>query len=374
MGNRVSLADRLVITKNRPAGFDYMRILLATAIVAWHTFITAQGDAAQYAVWNGPFRFIPGLTLPMFFALSGFLVAGSLERSKTLVSFLGLRVLRIMPALIVETVVSALIIGPIFTALPLGQYYSNPQFHAYLLNIVGDVHFYLPGVFSHNPKPYVINGQLWTVPWELACYATLAIIAFVGLAKTPLRVLAAFVVCQLVVGFYGLHHLRPAVSAVPGTSLVMCFLAGVIGYRWREKIVWSAPVAVIAALVTVACLVIPNADRIIAIPVAYLTVYLGLLAPRRLPVICSGDYSYGIFLYGFPIQQVMAALFPLAHTIWGNFLLAYPVVCTLAVASWWGVEKQAFRLRPLLMVIEQRWLALRSTLIPARPAAAPTGD
>lgn len=77
----------------------------------------------------------------MFFALSGFLVIGSLERSKTLVTFLGLRAFRIVPTLKVDVVLAALIIGPIVTTLDFKEYFTEIGFRSYFLNILGDIQF-----------------------------------------------------------------------------------------------------------------------------------------------------------------------------------------------------------------------------------------
>ncbi|MCI0735547.1 MAG: acyltransferase family protein, partial [Beijerinckiaceae bacterium] len=146
---QVNLSDRLTVTVGRPSGFDYMRLGLAVSVVLLHSFRTTYGDDAE--LWETPLRPFLRVILPMFFALSGFLVAGSLERSKTMITFLGLRVIRIYPALAVEVTLSALLIGTAVTTLPLGSYFSDPLFWKYLLNAIGDVHFYLPGVFETNP-------------------------------------------------------------------------------------------------------------------------------------------------------------------------------------------------------------------------------
>ena len=101
------------------AGFDYVRTALALAVLVWHSYILSAGSAALYrAAWSGPFRFLLAIILPMFFALSGFLVAGSLERTRAH-QFVVLRALRLIPALAVEVTLSALILGAFFTTLPL---------------------------------------------------------------------------------------------------------------------------------------------------------------------------------------------------------------------------------------------------------------
>jgi len=135
----VSLQDRLVATDGRPSGFDYLRLWLAISVVFIHCPTTTNGaDPFVDTPLNAYVRAI----LPMFFALSGFLVAGSLERCKTLLGFLGLRVIRIYPALAVEVVLSAFLIGALVTTYPWSRYYSDPLFFLYLRNALGDIHLF----------------------------------------------------------------------------------------------------------------------------------------------------------------------------------------------------------------------------------------
>src|ERR1700744_2350383 len=151
----ITVEQRLVEGQNRPSGFDYLRIVLAVGVVLAHSFLLPTGPAGEN---NWYFMFAP-LIVPMFFALSGFLIAGSFERAKSLFVFFGLRVFRIAPALSVEVLISALILGPLLTDYSLRQYLAAPEFHAYFLNIVGEIHYVLPGVFLHNPNN-LVNGQL----------------------------------------------------------------------------------------------------------------------------------------------------------------------------------------------------------------------
>ena len=117
-----SFADQLALSRNRPAGFDYMRIVLAAAVVCQHSMNATLGLRQTLELLASPFRIPVAMILAFFFALSGFLVTGSLSRCKSLISFLGLRALRIAPALAVETALSAIIVGPIFSETSLVQY------------------------------------------------------------------------------------------------------------------------------------------------------------------------------------------------------------------------------------------------------------
>src|SRR5690348_10328912 len=137
-----SLASRLNVTQNRPSGFDYMRLALSLGVICSHSaFLT--GDQDSFLASTPIFA---SFILPMFFSLSGFLVAGSLERSKTLIAFIGLRAFRIMPALTVEVLLSAFLLGPFLTTLSIANYVTDAQLASYFLNILGDIHYQLPGV------------------------------------------------------------------------------------------------------------------------------------------------------------------------------------------------------------------------------------
>jgi len=123
-----------------------------------HSFSTSYGASAGDQIATGPFRPLVCFLLPAFFALSGFLVAGSLVRND-LLSFGALRFLRIFPALIGEVVISALIIGPVFPILSLNQYFTNQTFYKYFLNVIGYIHYQLPGVFLGVPLNAMVNQQ-----------------------------------------------------------------------------------------------------------------------------------------------------------------------------------------------------------------------
>jgi len=373
-----TLEDRLVATGGRPAGFDYLRIGLAIAVIFFHSFDLTAGDDAALHAMHGIFRPIDALVLPMFFSLSGFLVAGSLERSRTLISFLGLRVIRLVPALFVEVVFSAVIIGLLFTQLPYRDYFENPMFSHYFLNIIGDIHFRLPGVFITNPSSGTVNQQLWTIPWEMRCYLAIAIIAAFGVARRAKLFVASVIVLNVVLfvhhGFLGTRHLHHAIDggSFDGILLVLSFLYGIAFYLLRSSIVWLKWIFFAATPAVLLLTSLPYAffgDWLAPSLVAYITIYLGLLEPRRSKLVSSGDYSYGVYLYGFPVQQAMVATLGVAGMHWYvNFPLSLAVAAMLAIASWHLVEKHAAGLRPLLFkgesAVMDRYAALRERLVP----------
>lgn len=357
----MTLEERLVATGYRPAGFDYMRITLAVLILCWHSVVTSYGRDAQHAVGEAA-RPVVAVLLPMFFTLSGFLVAGSLERCRTIGMFLGLRVIRIFPALAVESLISALVLGAALTTLTPGEYFSHPLFHKYFLNILGEPQFYLPGVFDTNPSQKV-NGQLWTVPWELRCYVVLAALAAFGLVRRRWIILAAILgMTAMSIAVALVKHpgaLSATAGSLQGPELVVGFLAGVALYMYRERVRWSMALGLIALAAGLILLAIPYGAYPALLPISYATVCLGLANPPKVGILKTADYSYGIFLYSYALQQTVMYLAPGARHWWINIAIALPLSLAVSAASWHFIEKPALGWRRYLVSMEKGWLATR---------------
>lgn len=380
---RQTLESRIVAAGGRPSGFDYLRLGLALYVVASHAPMIAYGHAIDSVFQLGRLRPFHALVLPMFFALSGFLVSGSLVRSRSLFGFIGLRILRLAPALVAETLLAGLLIGPVFTHYPLARYFGDPMFRRYFLNLFGDVQFFLPGVFSGNPFPDVVNGQLWTLPFELLCYAALGCWTF-GAAIVPALGrrwafnILVFVLNAALLGWRVHHPLPTPDPIVGGPALIECFLYGVMFYLNRTRIVWSGWMA-LGCLGVAFVLMDPvrSAWGDLAAPAlaAYLVVYVGLMQPRRTRIVRSGDYSYGLYLFSYPIQQAVVATFGVLGLIGlGDLAIALPLAALAAAMSWHFLERPALALRPTLLALETAWLCrIGSRLGSAVPLARRLG-
>lgn len=354
-----TLSEKLELAGGRPSGFDYLRLALAVSVVLIHVVVVEFGHPFVVEFWNVAWRRpIAGMVLPMFFALSGFLIAGSLFRTPTVPGFLALRALRILPALAVEITLSALILGVLFTTLPLREYFSDSLFSRYFLNILGEPQYFLPGVFASNPNPHFVNAQLWTIPWELKCYAAIAVMALFTLTNGPKRVLAAIAVFNV----YLLATVTDVIPffAVPAICLVQAFLAGLLLYTFRTRIPHRALIFVGCLALCCVLFSVPYGRLFVAFPAAYATVFIGLTNPTRSQILLSGDYSYGIFLYGYPIQQSFAHLTGGGHWI-AHLLTVVPITFGVAAASWWLLEKHALTLRRFIPRAEARYVAFRKS-------------
>lgn len=362
------IGERIAETGGRSTGFDYMRIILAVAVVLWHSFTTAYGNGFAYSFLTTPLRPIVAVIVPMFFALSGFLVAGSLFRN-SVATFIGLRVIRIVPALAMETLLSALILGPLLTISPMREYFLNPIFLKYICNIVGWIHYQLPGLFLDNPVANRVNGQLWTVPWELWCYAALTLGALLRIVRFPALfagLTIAGTVILFVVEVFVLHGGMDQENGVAPPALLMGFLSAVSIYLYRVRIPWSGPLAAASAVALVALLFVPGGDYLIGFPAAYTTIYLGLLNPRKITLLEGADYSYGLYIYHYVIQQALVFTLPGGRHWWIVFPASLALGSIFAAFSWKFIEKPSLRSRKHLPMIEQIFGWFAAKLSPAR--------
>ena len=220
----------LAATRGLGPGFDSCRLALATLIVVVHALQLTNTQAAIAARWFEAREIL----VPAFFALSGFLVWGSFLRIRDLTQFMAFRVLRILPALFVEVALSALALGPLTTRPPLRDYVADPQFPAYFSNVLGVIRYQLPGVFSANPQQ-IVNGSLFTVPSEMACYLTLAALIYMNIAQKKYLMLGAFVLIEVAMAlFYGVSGRD--LHAIDYKQFILDFYAGALLYAFRDRV------------------------------------------------------------------------------------------------------------------------------------------
>ncbi len=342
---RRSFGAILEANRGHGPGFDFMRLALALCVVLFHAFQLSYGRDWNEGLFVGPIMLI----VPAFFALSGFLVTGSMVRNPDVKGFLVLRGLRILPALGVEITLSALILGPIVTSVPLAEYVADPRFVRYFTNAIGVIRFALPGVFETNPVAMTVNGQLWTVPSELHCYMALALAMLLRISAQRWAMLALFLVAASAECFLALlpgRHYTLQVLNSP-EMLVLCFVCGNVFYLWKDRI--PADIRLFAASIVayMACVfLVPALGLLVgSLAASYFTVYLGMQRIPRVPVLMAGDYSYGIYLYSFPIQQTVVWLLPDERQWFVNLAISAPLAILFAAASWHYVEKPCLRLR-----------------------------
>lgn len=323
--------------------FHLLRLLAASLVVFGHSWAIALNpshDTDPLGERTG--LFTGTVAVDMFFWVSGFLVTMSYSRRQSARDFILARVLRIFPALIVCVLASALVLGPLLTTLPVSDYFAMPATWDYLDHNLrlDDIQWTLPGVFPSNPKAGIVNGCLWTLPGEIRMYEFVLILGVLGLLRNATGFWCGLtVLCCLVAGWPETTWLQ----LDDYREFAAFFAGGAACWFHREWIPVST--AVLVALVVLAAVASGDAayPLLLRLAIGYATLWLAYGA--RLPKLERiGDYSYGIYLYGFPMQQLVAQWFP-AWGPWISLGLSLPLSLACAVVSWHLVEKPAQGLR-----------------------------
>ena len=299
-----------------------------------------------------------GLSLiPMFFCLSGFLVAGSALRLQSLKVFLVFRVLRILPALLVEVSLSAIIMGGLLTSYVLKDYYTSQGFFRYFGNIVGHVQFYLPGVFEKHPMN-IVNVNLWTLQPEFYCYGLMALLMMTGIIRRSTCYSTAFifgsgVFFALIYAGYLPFEMITGVL-VPHWVLVYCFLLGIVIYLNADYIPIHRGVFIVCVLLTYLFFSFQPTKMLAIFTVSYCTIYVGMTHIKAISWLPKGDYSYGMYLYGFPMGQLLWHCFPILRN-WGAiaFCTLLVTLC-FAIASWYLIEKRMLKLKRYFLEVASK--------------------
>ena len=321
-----------------------LRHFAAALVIAGHGYALAAqtGEARDVLSLLLPGFYAGSIAVCAFFAISGCLVTHAWLRRQDLWHFVKARVLRIYPAYAVCLFVTAVVIGPAFTVLPLQEYLLHAQTRDYLSRNVdlAGLAYTLPGVFSHNPVPEVVNGSLWSLALEARTYLILIVLAALRLLGRP-RVFTALVLIHAMVTGWGWLQ-QPPHDQDKG-ALTVLFMATALAATHAHRLPVSTRLLV--ALGAVAWLIRGTGAFV---PVAMLTIgYFTLWFAWRLPawrLPWRGDYSYGLFLYGFPVQQVLVAVYPQITPPWLG-VCALPVTLLVAIASWHWVEQPMLRLK-----------------------------
>lgn len=337
------------VVHGRNNNFHLLRLMAASAVLYSHSFPLATGDKQ-----TEPLRAAYGCTfgsiaVDLFFLISGMLVTMSLIRRSSAVDFAKARFFRIWPGLTVAVLLSVLILGPVFTTVPLPTYFTSKDTAKYLvLNLLlfKGVAYVLPGVYTTNAWPSAINGSLWTLPSEVRCYAALlAIWVLLKPLKRPGSLRCALACTWVALFASTAWSLGKLTIEDAPARLWLMFCSGAMLYLLRDHIVlsWAGLLAAIAVVALAAghgmafgvvyCLALPY----VMLCFAYLPSGLFLQYNRL------GDYSYGIYIYAFPVQQTLMHLWPALGPL---ALFGAAMILTLvpAVISWHFIEKPATRL------------------------------
>lgn len=340
------------VAHGRDNNFNLIRMVAALAVLVSHSFPIALGRGASEPSLG--IVSVSTVAVDVFFVTSGFLVTASLFTRQSSAEFVLARVLRIFPALWLMLLVTVFALGLALTTTTASEYVSSATTYQYLAKcgtLLAGVSFTLPGLFHDNPYPDAVNGSLWTLPYELRMYMILVVVwaLFAGFKKGRLRGIQWAVVSMAVLALGALlvsQSVRPADSSA-FLRLFYMFFAGSAHYVLRAHIVLRPGYfcALGALLLATTFFARAQSYAVYVAGLPYLLFWLAYVprgALRRFNRL--GDYSYGTYIYAFPVQQTVAALFP-GISVLGLGLSAGAVTLLLAAFSWHLVEKPALALK-----------------------------
>jgi len=323
-----------------------IRYAAAASVILFHCYALTQrwNDEPLYAAF-APMN-LGALGVEVFFVLSGFLVTQSWLQHASPKAFVMARVLRIYPALVAATVFTIVVAGASST-LAWGEYLASPVTWRYFVRTASglDVVDRLPGVFADNPFPHAANGSLWTLPVELRLYVLVGVVGVLGLLARPRAWLVAAI--ALVLAMVAWPEWVPLDPNSRGTRLAaLLFVLGSLACVWQRYVPLSLPGAALA-------LAVPLIDAnglardgpLFALLLSYVVLVVAYHPALRIPRLAGKpDYSYGLYVYAFPIQQTLVRLAP---DIAPPLLFVAALALTLAVAavSWHALEAPALRLK-----------------------------
>ena len=348
---------------NRNNAFDILRFILASMVIYSHSYPLLYGTAHGGDILERITGFqvsFGSLAVCGFMVISGFLITQSYFCSHTLKRYVVSRCLRVLPAFAASLLLTAFLIGPWLSGMDWNAYLfsggaENPGKFV-LLNLSFNVFGYSWGVqdvFAANPFPGSANGSMWTLKHEIAMYLLLPLCAyFLFFQRRYFALFFGMVFLGLAwLNVYDAQNFSPQgrlwwvlKEYNSFIKLASFFWLGAIGYIFRDKIIHSWRLVLLAVLVLIFAnsLHLVKYAMFICLPYLLLAVAVGCQASwiRK-----YGDFSYGIYIYAFPVQQTLIALFKPELTVWTFCLSAFVVTVACAAISWHVLEKPALNLK-----------------------------
>lgn len=342
---------------NRKNNLDFIRFIAAAFVIYSHSFVLTNGN------YNGELMVIftknnwsfGNFSVATFFILSGFLITQSYMNNPNILIYLKKRILRIIPALTIVILLSTFILGPIISTLPVSDYFSSRETYSYLKNIFFVPVYSLPGVFSGLINAS-INGSLWTIGYEFFFYIFVAILGILGFYKYKNSNLILFILFlylnlykqNLFVQTFTIFKILDLYSLI---ELGLYFTMGMMVYTYKDKIKLDNNLALISLIGLLLFWYQGNCIIPFVIFGSYLLFYFGFNNRINLSNFSKkGDYSYGMYIYAFPIQQLYIYLFNGRMNSYINFALAFITTLLFAILSWYLIEKPCLKLKKINLI------------------------
>lgn len=333
--------------------FGFLRFILASLVVFSHSFVFAIPDYEPLAsLSNGTVTF-GTMAVSIFFIVSGFLITRSYVNGSSIAQFIRNRFLRLYPGFWICLLLTSFVFAPLASYFLYNDFSfatQNPSYSSlgYLIHNI-TIKIQQTSINS-NVGVLISNNSLWTLYYEGLCYIAVAGFGFFGFLKKrhyiiPLTFI--FIVLLLIIGhFFPQFHVFSLFVPWKMTlyRLSSCFFAGACMYLYADKIPVHGLTAII--MITLYCVSIPFGITEItdSVLLTYPLLLIGF-SPYFAWTDNYGDFSYGTYLYAFPIQTLLHHAQISNYGVIAFFIASLSMTVLFAIASYYLVEKPCLTLK-----------------------------
>jgi len=289
------------------------------------------------------------LAVDCFFIISGYLISQSWKSDPRAMIFLGKRARRIYPGFLVAVLICAFVLTPVFSTQGTSLI-TIPFAGSFIGRALRLLDSYPGGAFQGNPAPGPMNGSLWSISYEFWCYVGLLACGLTGMLGRRFWLITAFLLSVLVSFVFERLHLTPGgkwLGAIFGyppfwARLLPFFLIGMVFHAYRSQIHFRSGVAFLCLASAMLGLLLPYATIfVLPIAAAYLIFWFAFKPMGPISSFAKhGDFSYGIYLYSFPILQIIVFLYGKKLSPLVLFSLSWPLAIAAGAVSWFIVERR----------------------------------
>ena len=328
----------------RYQALNLLRLLLALVVTWSHCYpLAGQGGAEPIGNLTGVFSG-GSLAVIGFFFISGMLITDSWMNNNDVRIFASSRILRIWPAYLVAILFSALV-GIYVSSHTLSEVFPSVcRYVSHNSKIIANIEYFISGAFTENPHKGAVNGSLWTLPWEVRAYLLTLVVGYFGILSH--RISANVLILLVLVVLYQFSvkgYLPPSWDSKEVAYMLGSYALGMFA-AVNRKALGDKKILITFLVVFVACwfCISKKEGWIYLIGFSAIIYWISTQTHKKFPDLKT-DLSYGVYIYSFPIQQLIAyeikGIDPMAM-----FAFSLPLIFLLSAFSWFAIEKPSLSL------------------------------
>ena len=332
--------------------YDFLRVFAALCITLTHSYnlILKNEDEPLMKLTGNRFDF-SFIGLSIFFSISGYLITKSAVTSSSFKNYIWKRLLRIQPMLMLVCLLSVFLIGPVFSSLNMNEYFREKGTYTYLRNIMPlfGIQFRLPQVFTHNIAENGVNGSLWTLIVEERLYLMLGLLfLFKSFGKKIL--LSIIVILNVLFFLHFVFFNENLIKYLSGNQVFYAliflnssafFLLDVDFSKYSKSVLIF--LGIISLLILSIFLPLEKSIHIILLP--FIVIIIAHLKGFTNKAGRYGDFTYGIYAFSFPVQQILISTKIIKDSPLNLFFITLLIVIPIAILTWHLMEKKILVLK-----------------------------